>query len=381
MSNPSQALAKIGEMLPTIAKAFATLSEASNVLAEIRAGDLAFLLTPLTNITEIKPFHQVSFRAVFIDPTVTLVEGNKGKFWKSGPHCYRAKFCAPDEVALGKNGLMAILGAAGDSVVTTRLDDRSDPLYAEFQAIIYHQDFDGVIRQYPGTRAVDLRKGSPEATGMASSNQLDQAKQFVPANAETKAILRALRPLFGLSQTYKVDDLKRKPFVIPKLVPHWDLKDPDQKKAAIFQALGVGSKLFGPGESLPGSEPAPPAEGTPPPPVKETAKTAPLGASDEEALPAEPIIDADDLPDFDEPSIVVCGCPCGHQLEVTPEVAELTKASTGGAIRCATCYPGRSFDFKAHKDLRELGIPKYPGLTAERVRDKWAAKQAEEKKK
>jgi hypothetical protein len=371
---PSTALVRIGEVLPAIVKPFTSLSDASKMLAEIRDRDLAFLLTPLINIPEIKPFHQVVFPQVYIDPTVTHEKGRDGKtFWKAGPHCYRASFCKDDEVALSKNGLMAILAAAGDDVVTSRMDDRSDPLYAEFAAIIYHKDFDGTTRQYPGHRAVDLRKGSPESTKPGAEN----AKQFVAQNAETKAILRALRPLYGLSQTYKIADLQRKPFVHARLVAHWDLNDPDQKKAAIFQALGTGAKLFG---ALPGTEPTPPAEGTPPPPVKETAKTTPPEGT-EEAMTAEIIEDTDDLPDFDEPSIVVCGCPCGHQLEVTPEVAELTKASTGGAVRCATCYPGRSFDYNAHKDLRDLGIPKHPGLTAARVRDKWAAKDAEEKKK
>lgn len=364
----SQAIVKIGEILP--AKPFENLSEASQVLAQIRREDVAFLLTPLTNITEIKPFHQVSFRAVFIDPTVTKETGRDGKtYTKAGPHCYRAKFCKDDEVALGKNGLMAILAAAGANPVTTRLDDRSDPLYAEFQAIIYHQDFDGLWRQYPGTRAVDLRKGSPEANAM-TSGQLDQARQFVAANAETKAILRALRPLFGLSQTYKIEDLKRKPFVIPKLVPHWDLNDPDQKKAALAQAVGDTSRLFG---GLPSAEIPPPSDpGTPPPPVKEIAKTS-------DARPGEPPVEEeeevfDDIPD--KPSILVCQCPCDCQREITPEVAEITKTKTGGVARCSACFPGRGFNFDQHKGLKNLGIPKRPDYTAEMVREELAASKA-----
>jgi len=64
---------------------------------------------------------------------------------------------------------------------------------------------------------------------------------------------------------------------------------------------------------------------------------------------------------------------------VTPEVAELTKIALSGAVRCATCYPGRSFDYNTHKDLRDLAIPRWPKLTADAVRDKW--KSAEQKKK
>jgi len=252
------------------------------------------------------------------------------------------------------------------------VDDRSDPLYAYFQAVVYHQDFDGLWRQYPGHKVVDLRDGSPVAKSM-TPDQLTMARQFVAEYAETKAILRALRPLFGLSQVYKIEDLKAKAFVVPKLVPYWDLKDPDQKAAAIQQALGNTNRLFG---AMPSADVVPPADepGEPPPPVKEIAKTSTAGqiaAPQLTKAEVQEVIDAE-LPDFDEPSIVVCSCPCGHQLEVTPDVAELTKLATGGAVRCATCYPGRSFDYAVHKDLRDLQIPKYPGLNAERVRAKWA---------
>ena len=346
------------------------LAELSQKLLELRHHDAAFVLTPVTYITEIRPFHQIVLRMVKIDPDPAKREVYKNR-----------SFCKDDEVALGKTALVNILGVAGASPLTHRLDDRSDQHYAEFAAVVYNTDHDGITRQYPGHKAVDLRDGSPQAKAM-KPDQLAMARQFIAENAESKAVLRAIRPLFGLSQVYKIDDLKRKPFVVLKLVQHWDLNDPDQKAAAIRQAESNTTRLFGGGMSAPASEAtAPPqiAERTEPPPaglLSEAAAKPPVIPQE----PTEEMLDGE-LPDFAEPTIVVCGCPCGHQLEVTPDVAELTKQATGGAIRCATCYPGRSFEFKAHKDLPDLCIPKYPGLTAERVREKWSAKDAAEKKK
>jgi hypothetical protein len=359
------ALVRIGEVLPD--RPLSSLEEASSILAKIRANDLAFVLTPLTNITEVKPFHKISLRMVVIDPTVTQDE--KGN-WKSGPHCYRSpKFMAKDEVALGKNGLMAILGAAGSSPVLTRLDDRSDPLYAEFSSLVYHQDYDGLWRQYPGHKVVDLRDGSPEAKQM-TPGQLAQARQFVVSNAATKAILVALRPLFGIQNAYKEADLRRKPFVVPKLVPHWDLNDPDQKKAAIFQALGTGQQLYGPGFALGSPQVAPDGPAPTAPPVTAAAASS---APPPPAEPKAPPADAFETPDFDQPSIVVCGCPCGCQAELDPEVAERTKAVLQGVSRCAVCFPGAQFDYGRHKDLKNLSIPRWPNLTADDVKAKVSA--------
>lgn len=382
------ALARLGEIIPANAKPIESLATVNETLALLRKEDLAFVLTPLSNITEIRPFHRISLRAVYINPLVT----KSGNYWKPGPHCYRSDtFCGSDEVALGKNGLAAILSAAGANPVVHRVDDRSDPLYAYFEGNVFHQDYDGLWRQWPGNKIVDLRDGSPAALAM-SAKQLAIARQFVAENAETKAILRAARGIFQIASTYKVKDLERKPFVIPKLVAHWDLSDPDQKRAAIQQQLGATTRLFG---GMPQSDIVPPGEpGEAPPPVKEIAKASTAKALPEgknEAPPPPPVVEEAfdaDLDFTEEPVILVCGCPCGHQLEVTPDVAELSvlgtasaSAKVAGVIRCAACYPGRGFDYKTHAEIADLEIPKWPGLTAERIHAKWAKQDAAEKKK
>lgn len=378
----SQALVKLDVGKLISAKPLNSVQEVTSILNQLRAEDAAFVLTPLALVDHVKPFHQVSLRVLYINPTVTKEKDRNGKeIWKQGPHCYfNSAFMSPGEVGLSKNGLVAILAAGGANPVTVRLDDRSDSNLAEFQAVVYHQDLDGLWRQYPGNKLVDLRDGSRDAKAM-TEGRLNMARQFTAENAETKAILRALRPLFGLSQVYKADDLKRKPFVVPKLVKHWDLSDPDQKHAAIQEAMGHEGRLFGgigPGGADRIAPPELPAGNS-----GEAARALPPGQTvtpPTTTPPAEDDAFDSDLPDFDKPSLVVCSCPCGCQKELTPEIAERTKAALKGVSRCETCYPGPKFDHGTHKDLKSLEIPRYPNVTADEIRDKWAAKRASEAK-
>jgi len=377
----SQALARIdvGALVPS--KPLTSAREVGFALTALREKDSAFILTPIAAIDHVPDFHAISFRWLWIDPSFSVTKTENGKsIYKAGPHCYfNPAFMSPGEVGLTKNGLAAILGVAGANPIVTRVDDRKAPFVAEFQAVVYNRDFDGLWRQYPGHKRVDLSPESPTAKAM-TPRQLEQARQFIAEMAESKAILRALRPLFGLGQVYKVEDLKRKPWVVPKLVKRWDLSDPDQKRAAIEEAKDTSTHLFGggpPADLAMLAPPVMPGEPAVVPPAT-TAPTTATPAATPAAAPAaaapEPASDDpktfDDV-DFDEPSLVVCGCPCGCQAEISPEVAEVTKQKIGTA-RCAICYPGRRFDVARHKDLANLGIPRWPNLTAADVVSKWA---------
>ena len=383
----SQSLARIdvGALVPS--KLLTTAQEVGLALVAMREADSHFILTPLSAVDHIPAFHAISFRVLRIDPSFSVTKTENGKtIYKAGPHCYfNPAFMSPGEVGLTKNGLAAIMAVAGANPISTRVDDRKEPFAAEFQAVVYNQDFDGMWRQYPGHKRVDLGPDSPTAKAM-TPNQLTQARQFVAEMAETKAILRALRPLFGLGQVYKVEDLKRKPFVVPKLVKRWDLTDPDQKRAAIQEGVDTSARLFGGGPPADLARLAPPVMSAAAPAVEPatapTATAAPSTKTEEAPVVAQKdgpgasaVAFEDVIPDFDEPSLVVCGCPCGCQAEITPEVAEITKQKIGTA-RCAVCYPGRQFDVGRHKDLKTLGIPRWPNLTAQDVATKWAAQGA-----
>ena len=382
----SQTLTRIdvGALVPN--RLLTTAQEVGGALVTMREKDSSFILTPLAAIDHIPAFHAISFRVLWIDPTFSVTKTEAGKsVYKAGPHCYfNPAFMSPGEVGLTKNGLAAIMAVSGANPISTRVDDRKEPFAAEFQAVVYNQDFDGLWRQYPGHKRVDLGPESPVAKAM-TPRQLEQARQFVAEMAESKAILRALRPLFGLGQVYKVEDLKRKPFVVPKLVKRWDLNDPDQKRAAIQEAMDTTARLFGgappadlaklapPSDSvlraMPGTFESEPKATTSPTNTVEAPSAVPAA----ESTPAESTTFED--VDFDKPSLVVCACPCGCQGEITPEVAEITKQKIG-TPRCAVCYPGRQFDVGRHKDLANLGIPRWPTLTAQDVQARWATQKA-----
>jgi hypothetical protein len=364
-----------GDIVP--ARPLGDLAELSQILERLRTEDAAFVLTPVARVDFVKPFHQISLRSVWIDPTIAMVDEYSGH----GPHCYFSKKYHGDVkkgvVSLGKGGLLALLAAAGANPVLRRQDDQSRPHYRDYEAILYHQDFDGAMRQYPGHRDLDLSEGSDEIKGMSPA-RLAIDRHFLNAKVQTLAIEAAVRNLFAILGSYNVSDLKRKPFIVPKLVQVWDISDPDQKRAAIQQTLANEGRLFG---ALPPAERSmvtvpelSEANGdkTPPPPPT-TTKAAEPPKKDAEIQQTSAPLD-EELPDFDTPSLVVCGCACGCQREVTPGDAEKSKAKLGGVIRCPeSCYPSRTFDYEAHKTLKSLGIPRWPTLTADEVRAKWAA--------
>ena len=347
----NQALVKVEQAM---SRPLATVEDLTRTLEELEG--TANVLSPVAAVNHVKPLHQVSIRVVKIDPQT---------------ECYQDKrFCGPNERALGGVALQKLMAAAGVQIVSkTRLDDRTDPYVCEMEIVAAMQDFDGTWRQMIGTKALDLRDGSEEAKAMLPKELANQRKQIV-SMAETKAMYRACRKLFSIKQKYSDMELA-KPWVVPKLVAHLDLNDPEQKAAAIQDALGSTRALFGPprGEvrtmrDAGGARALPPAE-----PSNGGDAVVEQPPTREKTAPEQPAAEDFDLPDFskDEPAPILCGCPCGDQVEVSEEVAKITQEKVGG-VRCAACYPGPRFDYGKHKDLRSLGLPKMPNLTAEDVR-------------
>lgn len=342
----------------------------------------ANLISPVASVDAIPALHGISLRAVVIDSN-TDQYGN-------GAEVYRdSRFCGLDEVALGGVALQKIAAAAGVQIVSTvRMDDRSEPYYCAMELTLGIRDFDGTWRQVTKSKEIDLREGAPEAMKPEKDNNnrktgklvaldpsaLADKRRHIQSLAETKAFYRGLRTLLNLKQKYSKRELER-PFVVPKLVPALDPSDPDQKKALIEMAIGTNQRLYAPRPSeareLKDVTPAPalPPAGTPPPP-RNPVPPPPVGATrddDEEVNEADL---GDDDVSFDTPAAdpIVCSCPCGHQVEVTAEQADLTREKLG-TVRCRPCYPGMPFDFGAHRDVRgELQIPGKPGLTVEQLR-------------
>jgi hypothetical protein len=357
------------------------------------------LVCPLASVDTILPMHQVSLRAVYINPEVN----KKGV----GPECYRGGgWCDEDEVALGKVALDKLEAAAGvKRIGGGRSDDRSEPYFCEFNVILEITDFDGTTRSAVGTKALDLRDGMPETlkAEWVSGNRTGRMVAMDPSTlaakrthmlalCETKARLRALRELLGLQQKYTLEDLAR-PFVIPKLVPHLDVNDPETKTALIDHALGNTRSLYGKASPIIDA-PQLPAEVMPPSKRVEGERIDDDSETQDNQRPAQAQpestiqADADELAGFGDPpppepeQIVVCGCTCAHQAQISQKVYDWTKERLGGSARCEKCYPWNAngtistrFDFSLHELDQDLGIQTHKGLTPRKLQQSQKAQR------
>jgi hypothetical protein len=266
----------------------------------------ANVLSPVAAVDSIMALHQVSLRVVKVDGTVDS-NGN-------GPECYFDKrFCKPGEVALGKNALAKIMGAAGVQIASKRrLDDRSDPNYCEVEVVLAIRDFDGTLRQVIASKEMDLRPGAPETmkpeyvnsqkTGRMVAQEdtaIADKRRHIQSHAETKAIERGIRLLFSLRQKYTAAELQ-KPFVVPKLVPALDPSDPEQKAALIQHALGGQAALYGGPRTV---EPARMLKAAGDDYEEETVDLGAMPEAPKDAPPAPP-----ELPP-EEPAEPPCGLP------------------------------------------------------------------------
>lgn len=386
LAKQQQLAAEISKQLPAAVQSIEGLQKTFD---ELRGK--ANLITPLMAVNTMLPMHQISLRVAIIDPTVTS-DGN-------GPECYRGSFCEENERALGKVALDKIEAAAGVVRVpelSGRTDDRSEPDYCEFQVTLRMTDFDGTVRMATGTKELDLRRGAPETlkpaykkdSGSGWRVKSGEMEPISEANlmakrthkvrlCETKARLAAIRELLGIRQKYTLEELSR-PFVIPMLVPFLDPNDPDVKQRLLDRALGSSTPLYGkePAKAtsaetvaLPASKPVQ-GERIDSEPEGEEPGTAfsdeelEAQAESEPAPKRAPAPAADDSAGFGEPEPqYVCGCPCGHQLEIKAKVAEYTR-SKADCDRCKLCWPWHSeYDVQAHKDLPTLQLKRYPEMT------------------
>jgi hypothetical protein len=305
--------------------------------------DAAFIVSPLTHLDSIAPIYQISRRIVKLDPD------------PSGTDVYQSKlFHKEGEVSPSKVGLLKIMAAAGASMKSAvRTDDGQHPYVVEFNVTIKARDFDGMWREFSGTKRLDLRDKSPDAVSM-TDRELPQARKNIVPLCETKALERAIRGYFQLPHKYKQKELQAKPFICPVLV--LNAEHPAVQTRMIESHLSGGStdKLFGETREL-----------------KQVEGARLPAAKEQEALPQakpEPEDLGDDLPEVkdEDDVIIVCGCPCGHGREISEETAKATMDQYGAA-RCGQCVPKKSWDVAMHESTKKLNLPKLPALTADMV--------------
>ena len=308
-------------------------------------------IAPHANLMSPLPSHIPEMHRIVMGQERISPRTEDGQVYRSGA------FCAANEVAPSKKGITDLMAAAGASMLESERTDHGKTQYvASFRVVVEVPTVYGGRARYMANKTVDYRDGSPQIAAF-TKKQLDQGRQFVAELAESKALLRALRPALKLKQKYTVEEIE-KPFVYLHLVFTPDMSDPEIRRMVAAKQLGLMTQLYGPSRELPALTGAIDMS-----PVREL----PEPAHDDDG-PSEP---ADTPEDFGAPPAVqpesehpahICGCTCGDQNEISEQIAATT-TERGGSPRCGRCWPwGLKFDQAAHRDLGSLGLSKRPDV-------------------
>lgn len=289
---PENTRSGAGVNLPAVKQAALPPQAVANVadlkVAFERAMERCNLIAPVVQVDHIPAMHRVSMRIVAIDTS------------PRSPDTYQdTTFCKSDERALTKVGLLKLWQAAGGSVIESRrLDNGKDPNYCHWSVRVRVQQLDGRMVEFVASKEIDLRDGSPQIKkSREATRQADfTAGQRVnlAANAETKALLRAVRGALGIPQKMASEQLAR-PFVVPALVPDLDTSDPEIRRMIAAKALNLEAALF-PDRSTIKALAAPQAE-TPievvePPPLEEEDIPAASVVPDDPDGPTDDLFEA-----------------------------------------------------------------------------------------
>ncbi len=229
----------------------------------------AHLVSPVNVGFSIPMLHEVAIVAVkILEAEVYPTQGGKMGLTKS----------ALDRIAIAA-------GVEWDPRESRRLDDGSDPLFVEYQAVGRFPTLDGSYRTITGTKIMDLRDGSAQMrTILAAKNgekTLSQTRTFIGEHAESKAKNRAIRSGLGLRSGYTSDELN-KPFIVARLIFSGHSDDPEVRKIVatemVRQRFSAERQLYGvsrpvaPTSALPAAQSIP--AGYTPPPISTTAVDA-----------------------------------------------------------------------------------------------------------
>lgn len=234
--------------------------ELSNQLEEYRKHGAYNVLVPTLTIQEISPYHKPVLEIVRINPdprageVYEIVQG-------SGEYSLRA-------VALQRIGYAA--GLIWNARSCGRTDDGTNPNIVSYRAEAAARKEDGTYMLLNAEYMVDLgileeetresyeKKSKELAKEKKWSDQnrkeyvekmvrrdMLQKRKFRLQLAQTGAMDRVIRKILGLKGTYRREELE-KPFVVPKIVFHPDISDPDVRKMLLQQGLEASNILFGP---------------------------------------------------------------------------------------------------------------------------------------
>ena len=255
-----------------------------------RLQDHVFLLSPMGQSgSTISAGYEIAPIPILIDPSVDAESGRGAEVYHQASIHKRRKVAdgqwEPVECSLNHYGLLKILTNFGVNVRETRwLQDgvKERHLFVcETDGDII--DFTGQLRMLPtGIGSVDARDGSadigewtpeewarrvevadlqrkkvppkeqwkvkPEPINGWTAERVMQVRRFGRQLAKTKSLNGLARKL-GVRQSYTIEELRRKPFVILRAVFQPDMTDPEIRRMVTAANLGARDLLY-PGASL-----------------------------------------------------------------------------------------------------------------------------------
>ena len=275
-------------------------------------------VTPVSTIQSSSPFHAVTMQEVMISTDL-----NDREIYKQGGGFVGGKWT--DGYALTSVGLSKLMNAAGiEEVRSQRTDDRSDPYLCEWQFVakwvqpdsttltcsenyefdvrdwvylgnghkvysarfaesVYSERAALMEKEYPVLRdmkgeakaaksdqlfsGLDEEK-KREITELAEGKALRslvQPRKFVVQRAQTGAMLRAIRKMLNLKQSYSLQELKE-PFRIPRSRYDWERMDAvlgkqvgsDLRQLQALKLLGIAPEEFQKFRQIAAPQPLPP---------------------------------------------------------------------------------------------------------------------------
>jgi hypothetical protein len=190
------------------------------------------VLVPTVSLRQVNPY---------LVPDIEAVQLNTNP---DAGHIYHDPQMKDGHYGPTKVALRLLAQVAGITTISSgRVDDGADPDYVEWQVEIEMVQPSGRPIRGFGTKQVDLR---PHMVKGKTPAWIAKAHEHMVANAESKALNRAIRSILSLRASYPQRELA-KPFAILRYVP--DMTHPEVRTRFLDMVAPASAQLFGPSEA------------------------------------------------------------------------------------------------------------------------------------
>jgi len=242
------------------------------------------VLVPTVSLRQINPYLVPDIEAVQLDPNPEAGEIYHDPQMKAGHY-------GPTKV-----GLRLLAQVAGITTVRSeRIDDGSDIHVVTWQVEIEMVQPSGRPIRGIGSKTVDLR---PHMTKGWTPERLAKAHEHMGANAESKAMNRAIRSILSLRPSYPQRELA-KPFAILRYVP--DMTQPEVRERFLDLVAPTTAALYGPDREAAGPKLVGPGAAREADVAAEAPDDDDDAAAEAFAAASETAATTDDVPDWAKP--------------------------------------------------------------------------------